>query len=91
MTWDGVIRVQGATILSATPFQFDAATDGITSQSTHEVHFKSSTTGDTDGIDLVLDQASSGTVTFTSSVVEQTVDLANLVGEHRVVRGLWRC
>lgn len=84
VTWDGTIRVEGASILDATPFQFDAATDGITEQTAQEVHFKSSTTGDTDGIDLVLDQASSGTLTFTSPVVEQTVDLAGLIGEERV-------
>ncbi len=86
VTWDGIIRVEGATILSATPFQFDAATDGIISHTPHEVHFKSSTTGDTDGSDLLLDQARSGTVTFTSPIVEQTVYLADLVGENRVVR-----
>jgi hypothetical protein len=86
VTWDGTIRVVGATILGATPFQFDAATDGITGHSAQEVSFKSSTTGDTDGIDLVLDQASSGTIIFTSPVVEQRIDLADLIGEKRVVR-----
>ncbi|MCB0126061.1 MAG: DUF3604 domain-containing protein, partial [Caldilineaceae bacterium] len=86
VTWDGTIRVEGASILSATEFQFDAATDGITSHSAQEIHFKSSTTGDSDGIDLVLDQANSGIVTFTSPVIEQTVDLANLVGETRVLQ-----
>ncbi len=86
VTWDGTISVDGATILSATPFQFDAATDGITSQSAHEVSFKSSTTGDTDGIDLVLDQANSGTLIFASPVIEQRIALAALVGENRVVR-----
>ncbi|MCB0188401.1 MAG: DUF3604 domain-containing protein, partial [Caldilineaceae bacterium] len=86
VTWDGTIRVEGATILDATEFQFDAATDGITSHSAQEIHFKSSTTGDTDGIDLVLDQASSGTITFTAPVITQTVDLAALVGENRQVQ-----
>jgi len=86
VTWDGTIRVEGATIVSATPFQFDAATDGITSQSTQEISFKSSTTGDTDGIDLLLDQASSGTLIFSSPVVEERVTLATLMGEERVVR-----
>lgn len=85
VTWDGTVRVDGATIVSATPFQFDAATDGITAQTPQELSFKSSTTGDTDGIDLVLDQANRGTITFVSPVIEQTVDLATLTGENRMV------
>ena len=72
--------------MSATPFQFDAATDGITGQTANEISFKSSTTGDTDGIDLLLDQADSGGITFMSPVVEQTVKLADLVGKNRVAR-----
>ncbi len=86
VTWDGSIRVEGATIERATPFQFDAATDGITSQSAREITFKSSTTGDTDGIDLWLDQAGSGRIIFSSPVIEETVELSKLVGEQRTMR-----
>ncbi len=64
--------------MAARPFAFDAATDGIISQTAQALTFASSTTGDTDGIDLVLDQAAQGTITFDSQAGLCKVDLAEL-------------
>src|SRR5690606_35344780 len=54
-TWDGTIRCAGNRILVAVPFCFDARTDVIVAQSDDAVTFRSSTTGDLDGVDLLLD------------------------------------
>ena len=78
VTWDGAIQVTGATILDAIPFAFDSAADGILTQTGHEVTFASSTTGDTDSIDLWLDQAARGTIRFTSPQGEHQIDLETL-------------
>ena len=78
VVWDGTIRLTGARITEATPFAFDAATDGITSDTDQEVVFSSSTTGDMDGIDLFLDQARNGTLSFHSDVGSCTLDLGAL-------------
>src|SRR5439155_14804058 len=64
--WDGAIHVQGPRILSVTTFAFDAPIDGIRAQTNHDVTFASHTTGDTDGIDLILDRADTGRVIFDS-------------------------
>jgi hypothetical protein len=78
VTWDGAIRLDGAALVSAQTFAFDAKTDGILRQSDREIEFKSSTTGDTDGIDLLLQQADQGTLVFDSPVGRCEVDLAAL-------------
>ena len=78
VTWDGTIRLSEAQLISATAFAFDAATDDIVSQNEKELVFKSGTTGDTDGIDLILDQADQGTISFDSQAGSCQVDLAKL-------------
>ena len=88
VTWDGAIRLSEARIRSARTFAFDAATDGILSQTEREVTFASSTTGDTDGIDLLLDgaqqgSAQQGTVIFDSQAGQCQVNLADLEGDNR--------
>ena len=80
--WDGAIRLTGAKVVKATPFAFDSAADGIRKQTDREVVFSSSTTGDRDGIDLFLDQASGGTLEFQSAVGSCGADLAKL-GEEK--------
>lgn len=81
--WDGAIRVAGAQILRADPFAFDARTDGIVEQTAQEVRFQSGTTGDTDGIDLWLDQAATGGLTFDAAAGQCQVDLATLTAAQR--------
>lgn len=78
--WDGTIRVDGASIQSATGI-FDTPIDGIRSQTTDTVTFISQTTGDTDSIDLFLTDASRGTVIFDSKAGRCEVELTELSDE----------
>jgi hypothetical protein len=77
VNWDGLVRVQGPKILSVTGF-FDTPVDGIKRHSATAVEFISQTTGDADGIDLVLDSADRGLVRFESKVGNCEVELADL-------------
>jgi hypothetical protein len=81
MQWDGVIRLSDASIISATPFQFDSILDGITAQLAHELAFKSQTSGDMDGIDLILQKPHQGTLTFENPPGRYAVALNQLTGE----------
>lgn len=78
VTWDGAIEVAGSQIESAELFSFDVVADGIIDQSEHTIRFRSRTTGDRDGIDLTLSDASSGTISFHSAAGEARVNLADL-------------
>jgi len=78
VTWDGEIRLEGCSVESATLFSFDVVADGITAQSADRISFASKTTGDRDGLDLRLDDASQGTLIFDSAAGLATVELADL-------------
>ena len=77
-TWDGHVRAAGCQIISAETFSFDVVKDGITAQSGDSVQFASKTTGDRDGLDILLDDASQGTLTFASALGKIEIDLAEL-------------
>ena len=77
VNWDGTIRVSGAKITAASGI-FDTPVDGITDRSPQALTFISQTTGDTDSIDLTLDQARAGTVAFDSKVGRCEVKLEEL-------------
>lgn len=78
VTWDGTVSVEGCKILSAEPFSFDVIADRITEISDKHIHFLSKTTGDRDGLDLLLDDASKGTLSFDSKAGSTSIDLSNL-------------
>ena len=77
-TWDGEIQVSGAKIVSAETFAFDSPGDGIVEVGSSEVHFRSSTVGDRDGIELCLDQARNGSLSFVSPIGRFSVRLEDL-------------
>ncbi|MEM7112177.1 MAG: DUF3604 domain-containing protein [Chloroflexota bacterium] len=77
-TWDGAVRVEGCQIVAAEPFSMDVIMDGIVSQTATEVAFASKTTGDRDGLDLVLDDASKGVIVFESAAGKTAVNLTTL-------------
>jgi hypothetical protein len=77
VNWDGSIRVEGAKITSAAG-TFDTPIDGIGSQTADTVTFVSQTTGDTDSIDLFLENAAAGKVVFDSRAGRCEVELAEL-------------
>ncbi len=80
VNWDGVIRSRQARIVSATGI-FDTPIDGIRSISDHEVTFVSQTTGDTDSIDLHLDDSTRGAIQFHSKAGQCEVDLREFSDE----------
>ena len=82
VTWDGQVRVEGCEILKAETFSFDVIADGMTKQSKTEISFLSKTTGDRDGLDITLDDASTGSLHFESEAGSTTLDLANLSQEN---------
>ncbi|MFT7587612.1 MAG: hypothetical protein ACI9EW_004056, partial [Cellvibrionaceae bacterium] len=84
VTWDGAVRLEGegCEIVSAETFSFDVAADGITAQSAGEVAFVSKTTGDRDGLDLVLSDASTGTLIFDSAAGKVSINLTDLTHEN---------
>ena len=78
VTWDGEIRVADAQVRAASTVAFDSSNQGIVEQTPQRVAFTSATTGDVDGIDLWLDRADGGKLTFVSAVGTCEVDLAEL-------------
>jgi hypothetical protein len=81
VNWDGTIRAQGPRILDAQS-HFDTPIDRITRATDHEIDFISQTTGDTDWIDLVLSDATAGTLHFDSKAGHCHLDLRQLTDDH---------
>ena len=77
VNWDGTIHVSGPRILRATAI-FDTPVDRIDKVQADSVSFISQTTGDTDSIDLLLDHADVGKITFDSKAGRCAVELAEL-------------
>lgn len=80
--WDGALSIRGGGVRSVEPFAFDQPDEGITRLSTHFVSWRSTTSGDPDGllIDTLNDE---GTIRFASEPVSFELALSE-VGE-RVV------
>jgi hypothetical protein len=78
VVWNGEIRLAGAQIDGASTVAFDSSSDGIVERTAQRIVFTSATTGDVDGIDLWLDRADGGQLTFASKVGTCTVDLAEI-------------
>lgn len=82
--WDGQIQIDGNRIVSATPFAFDSPASGITDQSKYKIKFLSGTTGDVDGVDLLLDDPFSGKIRFDSLIGTCESEIAELVAKPKV-------
>lgn len=78
VTWDGEIRFENCHLQQAQPWSFDSPSDGIIEQKDQVIRFNSHTTGDSDGLDLWLQDASSGTIIFESEAGNWQVDLEQL-------------
>lgn len=76
--WDGTLRFDVARIVSAVGFAFDSPADGLTKVEQHAVHFRSQTTGDTDGIELILDRTTEGKLSLETPQGCWEVPLAEL-------------
>ncbi len=83
--WDGRVELTGGPILQdARTVSFDSPADGITRRDERGLEFRSRTTGDLDGLDLWLDDASRGQLAFRSPLGELVIELAELGAETRV-------
>jgi hypothetical protein len=78
VTWDGAIHLAGAQIQKACPVGFDSPLDGIVEQRPDRVVFRSRTTGDLDALDLWLDRAGQGWLSFESPAGGCQVNLETL-------------
>lgn len=79
--WDGTIRVDGTEIEQVDLFSFDSVQDGILSQTSNEITFKSRTTGDRDGLDIWLTDANTETIEFQSLDKATKINLATLTSD----------
>ena len=77
-TWDGCITLKGNRIDKALTYAFDSPADGITTLDSRSVKFNSSTTGDTDGIDLYLKENGKGRLSFESLMGSCETNIAAL-------------
>lgn len=88
--WDGTITVAGNRIVEARTVAFDSPADGIRKQSETKIHFRSRTTGDSDGIDLLLETAASGSIELETPLgrLNMSLDELNETGTHADLGGL---
>jgi len=83
--WDGLLVLDRGRILSAEPFAFDSPDEGITSQNEREVHWRSSTVGDPDGLFLDLDAPDEAVLSFRSQPVTFSFRLSDLAAGPLIV------
>ena len=76
--WDGSLILDRGRILSVEPFAFDAPGEGITDQTEREIHWRSTTVGDPDGLFLDLDAPDEAVLTFQSEPATFAFRLADL-------------
>ncbi len=77
LRWDGSLTAHGTTIVDAQPYAFDRRVEGI-ERANGRVTWRSTTAGDTDGVDLILSDADSGTLEIATPLVSAQVDLGTL-------------
>ncbi len=78
-TWDGSIYFEGTQVQSVETFAFDVVADGVIDWNANQIDFKSKTTGDRDGLSIVLSDPTQGKVIFDSTVGRYEFSLADLV------------
>lgn len=82
VVWDGTIRITDTEIEKVELFSFDTVQDGILAETANEITFRSRTTGDRDGFDIWLTDASSGTIEFEAVDKDIRIDLSVLSDKH---------
>lgn len=73
--WDGGVRLEGGAIRSATPWAFDVPSDWLRQVSDDKVQWSSGTSGDADGVIMLLDANDDATL---------VLDVAPLEAELRI-------
>lgn len=81
MDWDGALRIEGATIVSAHPWAFDTPDEGLREVAAQRVAWRSVTAGDWDGVVLELDDPLRAELTFVTAPMTLRATLGAL-GAH---------
>jgi hypothetical protein len=76
--WDGSITCEGTRIVAVRPYAFDSPAEGILHHSDREIAWRSATSGDADGVILTLDPPCSGTLAFSTQIVDFALSLEEL-------------
>src|SRR5207247_685170 len=76
--WDGHLELSAGRILDAIPFAMENPEKGIVERSATRVRFISNTTGDDDGVDLVLDAPDSAVLRLRTPVIDLDMTLGDL-------------
>jgi len=83
--WDGSLAVEEGRILAADPFAFDSPSEGIVRQSEQEVVWRSSTSGDPDGLYLDLEVADDALLHFRTQPLDFGFRLRDILAAPMVV------
>jgi len=78
MDWDGSLRVEGTTIVSAQPWAFDSPDEGLREIGADRVAWRSITAGDWDGIVVELEDPASAILTFATAPMTLRAHLRDL-------------
>ncbi|HUG37955.1 MAG TPA: DUF3604 domain-containing protein [Candidatus Limnocylindrales bacterium] len=76
--WDGHLELSAGRILDAVPFAMENPEKGIVERTDTRVRFISNTTGDDDGVDVILDAPASAVLRFRTPVIDLDVTLGDL-------------
>ena len=87
MKWDGGLTLSDGRIISAEEFAFDLPDQGISRLSNQELQWRSTTSGDPDGVILEVDASEDATIRFTSGPASFTIQLKDVTPTPRVFQG----
>ena len=80
MLWEGLIRVDGASIIDVQEWALDTPDEGIRESDSHTVRFRTITAGDWDGVILTLDSIATAEITFVTEPMTLHARLGDLHG-----------
>jgi hypothetical protein len=81
MDWQGSLRIEGTTIVSAQPWAFDTPDEGLSAVGDDRVAWRSITAGDWDGVILELAEPASAVLTFATAPMTLRAPLRNVGGD----------
>lgn len=84
--WDGHIELSQGRILAVSPFAFDNPEHGIAERAERRVAWRSTTSGDDDGVDLELDAPPETELRLRTAVIDLDLTLSDLADGRTVTR-----
>ncbi len=76
--WDGTLTVENGRIISVRQYAFNQPDEGVTQISNQIIKWKSSTSGDIDGIEVELDYDENTRLTFSSGPISFTTRISEI-------------